>query len=63
MGYFLPLLIIYIRVVKLHPGMNIYDIMVTLFGKQVGKLLTLAMTLTSYISVRWFYATLVILFL
>ncbi|NLL38474.1 MAG: endospore germination permease [Clostridiales bacterium] len=42
---FLPLLIIYIRVVKLHPGMNIYDIMVTLFGKQVGKLLTLAMTL------------------
>lgn len=41
---FVPLLVAYLRVIKLHPGKNIFDIFVTLFGKPAGKLLTLMMT-------------------
>lgn len=42
---FLPLLLVYVRIIRLHPGQDIFAIFVGLFGKLIGKLLVLAMTL------------------
>ncbi len=40
----IPILLIYIRVIKLYPNQNIYDLFLELFGRVIGKIVTILFT-------------------
>lgn len=39
-AFFIPLALIYARIIRLYPGKDLFDILETLFGKIIGKLIT-----------------------
>jgi spore germination protein KB len=45
----LPLIIMYARIIILHPGKNLFDIVDILFGKLIGKILTTLMAIYAVI--------------
>jgi len=45
----LPLIIMYARIIILHPGKNLFDIVDILFGKLIGKILTILMAIYAVI--------------